>query len=200
MKKIAISLMLIVALTLIACQRNERSQGGTSGALTGSPAYNDPAITEADKAAPVVADVSASTGGTTVAAVMPVPGGGALDGHALFLANCSACHQATGQGVPGVFPPLDGSKYVTGDKVERLAAIMIYGLKGPVKVNGTTYNNVMLPLGKTLNDKELAAVASYVRGAWSNKASGLEATVFTKVRQQWGDRAQFEIAELGEEQ
>ncbi len=200
MKKIAISLMLVVTLAVVACERNERSQGGKSGALVGSPAYNDPAITDATKTAPVTADVSALAGTTTVAAVMPVAGGGAIDGQALFVANCSACHQTTGQGVPGVFPPLDGSKYVTGDKVERMAAIMIYGLKGPIHVNGTVYNNVMLPLGKTLNDKELAAIASYVRGAWSNKASGLEATVFTKVRQQYGERAQFEISELGEEQ
>lgn len=199
MKKIAISLSFCALFAMLACQRDERSQGGKSGPLSGSPAYNDPSAVAPETAIPVSADVSAHSGASSVMAVMPSAGGAGLDGQALFSANCAPCHQATGQGVPGAFPPLDGSSYVTGDKVERLASIMIYGLKGPINVNGVTYNNVMLPLGKTLNDKELAAIATYIRGAWSNKASGLEATVFAKVRQQWGDRAQFEISELGEE-
>lgn len=178
---------LIAAIVIVAgCERNERPQGGKQPAALGLPDSSSRA------------SLSTLPGVSYVAEVMPKPAG-TIDGQALYTATCAACHQANGKGVPGAFPPLDGSPYVAGDNIERLAAIMVYGLMGEVKVLGTTYNNVMLPQGQ-LKDAELAAIATYVRTSWSNKASGVEATVFTKVREKYGQRAQFNIKELGEEQ
>jgi mono/diheme cytochrome c family protein len=76
---------------------------------------------------------------------------------------------------------------------------MLYGLMGPIHVNGNLYNNVMAPLGGTLKDDELAAIATYIRGAWSNKAAPVGPEVFAAQRTKWGARGMFQIAELGEE-
>lgn len=176
----------LLVIVLCACERKEYPQAAAHGAPLGAPEYHSrPSL-------------SSTASVAYVSEVMPGGPGGAIDGQALYVANCSACHQATGKGVPGAFPPLDGSPYVTGDNVERLAAIMIYGLMGEIKVLGATYNNVMLPLGH-LKNEELAAIASYIRTSWSNKASAVEPAVFAKVRSKHGQRSQFNIKELGEE-
>jgi mono/diheme cytochrome c family protein len=57
-------------------------------------------------------------------------------GKKLFSANCVTCHQANGQGQPGQFPPLAGSEFVLGDASNRLIAIVLKGLQGPVQVKG----------------------------------------------------------------
>lgn len=78
--------------------------------------------------------------------------------------------------MPGAFPPLDGSPYVTSTNVERMAAIMLYGLKGEIKVLDVNYNSIMLPQ-KQYKDEELAAIAQLQSdSSWSNKASGVEPT------------------------
>lgn len=121
------------------------------------------------------------------------------DGAEVYGRTCVACHQMTGQGVPAVFPPLDGSPYVTGDNVERMASIMLYGLMGPINVKGAQFNSAMTPQGAMLNDEELAAVANYCRSSWSNKAAPITAEVFAAVRKKYGARGPFQISELGEE-
>lgn len=103
-----------------------------------------------------------------------------VDGKQLFNAQCVTCHQASGQGLPGVFPPLDGSEWVSGD--ERIVAnILLYGINGELAVAGTTYKGMMPAFGH-LGNEELAAVASYVRAAWSNKGEPLKAELFAQER------------------
>ena len=99
------------------------------------------------------------------------PGQGA-DGQQVFNANCVACHQATGKGLPGVFPPLDGSEWVNGD-ARVLANIVLHGVTGEISVAGQTYKGAMPPFGQ-LGDAELAAVLSHVRSAWSNKSTAIK--------------------------
>jgi len=77
-------------------------------------------------------------------------------GAAVYAANCVACHQDSGKGVPGAFPALDGSKVVNGPKGDQIAMLL----------NG---KNAM-PSWKTLSDVEIAAVITYTRNHWSNKA------------------------------
>lgn len=106
--------------------------------------------------------------------------GQGADGKQLFSANCVACHQAGGQGLAGVFPPLDGSEWVTGD--ERVVAnILLHGIDAEITVAGKTYKGSMPAFGH-LTDVELAAVASHVRSSWSNKAEPMKAELFAQER------------------
>ena len=106
--------------------------------------------------------------------------GAAVDGKAIFAAQCAACHQATGAGLPGVFPPLDGSEWVHGDP-RVLANILLHGVTGPITVKGNKYQGAM-PAFAQLSDAELAGIASFIRGNWSNKAEPLQAELFAKER------------------
>ena len=107
----------------------------------------------------------------TLADLRPAAGAakGAVDGKQVFAGNCASCHQATGKGLPGVFPPLAGSEWVTGDE-RVLANILLHGVTGELTVAGTAYQGSM-PSFKQLGDAELAAVASYVRSEWGNGAA-----------------------------
>ncbi|MEO6031932.1 MAG: cytochrome c [Burkholderiaceae bacterium] len=106
--------------------------------------------------------------------------GQGADGKQLFSANCVACHQASGQGLPGVFPPLDGSEWVTGDE-RVIANILLHGIEAEITVEGKTYKGSMPAFGH-LSDAELAAVASHVRSTWANKAAPLTAELFAQER------------------
>jgi len=78
-------------------------------------------------------------------------------GESVFAQNCMACHQATGKGVAGAFPPLDGSQIVNGPKVAQIA-LLLNGKPGTAMASF-----------KQLSDTDLAAVITYTRNAWSNK-------------------------------
>jgi len=95
-----------------------------------------------------------------------------VDGRQIFEGKCAACHQASGQGVPGVFPPLAASGWVLGDE-KVLASILLHGVNGDMEVQGTVYKGSM-PSWKAMNDDELAAVMSYIRSAWGNKAAEIK--------------------------
>ena len=112
--------------------------------------------------------------------------GAAVDGKAIFAAQCAACHQATGAGLPGVFPPLDGSEWVHGDP-RVLANILLHGVTGPITVKGNKFQGAM-PSFAQLTDAELAAVASYIRSSWSNKNDALEAKLFEDERKAGAER------------
>ncbi|MFM2288864.1 MAG: copa copper-resistance transrane precursor, cupredoxin domain, partial [Pseudomonadota bacterium] len=102
-------------------------------------------------------------------------------GEALFAGTCSVCHQANGQGIEGVFPPLAGSDLLAATP-RRAIHIALNGLTGPVKVNGKAYNSVMPPMSQ-LNDDELANILTYVTHAWGNKGGApFSATEIKAVR------------------
>ena len=100
----------------------------------------------------------------------------AIDGGQIYASKCAACHQATGAGIAGVFPPLAGSEWVLGsDKV--LVQIPLHGIAGALQVKGTIYNGAM-PVFSTLSDDEIAAVLTHIRSQWGNAAPAvLAATV-----------------------
>lgn len=93
----------------------------------------------------------------------------ANDGARVYIANCSSCHQIDGRGVPGAFPPLAGNPIVRGDPA-RLLRIVARGERGPVQIAGHAYNGEMPAWEGLLSREEIAAVVSYIRGAWRNNA------------------------------
>ena len=115
-------------------------------------------------------------------------GAAAADGAAIYAARCAACHQATGPGLPGVFPPLAGSEWVTGPD-ETLAAIVLHGVSGPLTVRGAAYDGAMPGFAAQLQDAELAAVLSFVRTQWGNAAPAVGAETVGRVRQATAARA-----------
>jgi mono/diheme cytochrome c family protein len=106
----------------------------------------------------------------------------APDGEKVYQRTCQACHQANGMGIAGSFPPLVQSEWVLGSE-ERMIAIVLNGLQGPIEVKGETYNNVMTPLA-ILKDAEIAAVLTYVRSneGWGNDAAAVTADQVKSVR------------------
>ena len=106
--------------------------------------------------------------------------GAVADGKQVFSVNCAACHQATGKGLPGVFPPLDGSEWVVGNE-RTLVNLLLHGVSGDITVMGNTYKGAM-PSFKQLGNNELAAVASYIRAEWSNKAGAIKPELFEAER------------------
>lgn len=93
----------------------------------------------------------------------------AADGATLFKENCSACHQPAGQGVPGAFPALAGDTFVVGDP------------RGPAYV--VTHGRGGMPnFSEDLDDTQIAAILSFVRSSWGNKADALTPDLVAKVR------------------
>ncbi len=87
-------------------------------------------------------------------------------GQALFAGTCSVCHQANGNGLAGVFPPLAKSDYLAADPKRAIAAVL-NGLSGKLTVNGQAYDSVMPPMNQ-LNDDEVANILSYVLNSFGN--------------------------------
>ena len=104
-----------------------------------------------------------------------------VDGAVVYASKCAACHQASGLGIPGVFPPLAGSEWVAGsDKV--LVQIPLHGVAGSIGVKGVTYQGAM-PSFSTLSDEEIAAVLTHVRSQWGNSAPPVEAATVQQGRE-----------------
>jgi mono/diheme cytochrome c family protein len=115
------------------------------------------------------------------------PAGASIDAAAIYAARCAACHQATGAGLPGVFPPLAGSEWVSGPE-RVLAALVLHGASGPLTVKGNAYNGAMPAFKEQLSDAEIAALLTHVRSQWGNAASALSAETVTKVRADTAER------------
>ncbi len=97
----------------------------------------------------------------------------------VYAANCLACHQSEGQGIPAAFPPLAGSDYLNEDK-ERAIRAVIHGLTGEITVNGERYNSVMPAMA--LGDEDVANVLTYVYSQWDNNGSVVTPAEVAKVR------------------
>jgi mono/diheme cytochrome c family protein len=123
---------------------------------------------------------------STVAVVPGTPaaaGGaaGAPNGAELFT-RCAACHQASGQGMPGAYPPLAGSEWLNGNP-EVPIRIVLHGLQGPITVKGASFNSAMTPFADQLSDAEIAAILTYERSSWGNHSSGVTAEQVKTVRE-----------------
>jgi nitrite reductase (NO-forming) len=91
-------------------------------------------------------------------------------GASVYNRVCASYHQGSGKGLPGSYPPLDGSVLATSSDVSVPVRIIIHGFKGKITRDGKDYDGAMPPWG-SLTDQEIADVLTYVRTNWSNKAS-----------------------------
>jgi mono/diheme cytochrome c family protein len=91
-------------------------------------------------------------------------------GKVVYESVCGICHGADGAGKVGQAPALAGSDLVNAAGFNRLAHIPLAGLTGPIKVKGQDWNMSMAAMGAALPDDDLAAVLTYIRRAWGNKA------------------------------
>jgi mono/diheme cytochrome c family protein len=82
-------------------------------------------------------------------------------GTTLFESYCAGCH-IDASGPRGENPPLEGASWVVGPE-QRLIKIVLHGVRGPIEVNGNTYNLHMPPHGHLLTDAQIASLAWYVR-------------------------------------
>lgn len=85
-------------------------------------------------------------------------------------ANCAACHQPDGEGVPGAFPPLAGhapNLVALESGREYMIKVVLYGLQGPITVLGEEYDVIMAPM-PYLSDEDIAAALNYALHSWGN--------------------------------
>ena len=102
------------------------------------------------------------------------------DGQALFQTNCVACHQSTGLGVPGSFPPLAKSDYLM-NRQDMGIGVLLHGINNEaITVNGKHFQGVMPQL--TLTDDQIASILTYVRNSWGNKSAAIKASDVKKMR------------------
>lgn len=89
------------------------------------------------------------------------------DGKEIYDDFCLQCHMANGEGVKGTFPPLAKSDYL--NDIDQSIHAIKYGLKGPIKVNGVSYNGNMINQG--LDEEEIADVMNYILNNWGNSST-----------------------------
>lgn len=117
-------------------------------------------------------------------------------GAAVFNQKCAVCHQMTGKGIPGVYPPLVGSSFVTGD-AKIPVRIVLHGFQGPITRAGQSINGVMQPWQNELSDQQVADVLTYIRSSWGNTAPAVDAATVKTIRDATKTKAgSFTEAEL----
>lgn len=117
------------------------------------------------------------------------------EGKTVYTTVCAACHQANGKGLPGAFPPLAGSDWVTGPE-QKIILTVLHGLAGEITVNGEKWNSMMPAQGATLDDRKVAAVLSYIRSEWGNSAPPVKTASVTALREKFKDHAPWTAADL----
>jgi mono/diheme cytochrome c family protein len=110
-------------------------------------------------------------------------------GKAVYENICGLCHNNDGMGKPGQAPPFAGSEWALGNP-NHMIRIPLAGLAGPVEVKGQQWNLSMPAMGAALPDDDLAAVLSYIRQSWGNKASAITPEQVKAVRAAVGNRTQ----------
>nr|WP_277881432.1 cytochrome c [Hymenobacter cyanobacteriorum] len=130
-------------------------------------------------AAPVAAQKKPAAKAPAKKAASTIPAPLLAQGSSVYKQYCLTCHLADGLGVDGMNPPLAKTDYVLGDKT-RLTKVLLNGLQG-VDINGEQYRGVM-PAQATLTDAQIAAVLTYVRNSFGNKASAVSAAEVKAVR------------------
>jgi cytochrome c oxidase cbb3-type subunit II len=107
----------------------------------------------------------------------------AAKGSSLYTANCSACHQASGEGLPGAFPPLKGNAVVNDDDATEHIHVVLRGLQA-TRVGGVLYGGAMPPFADRLSDADVAAILDFERSSWGNHGKSVIAAQVAAERPQ----------------
>ena len=142
------------------------------GCSKGASTTTTTTTTESTAAAPVASATAAADQN----------GASANDGAKVFQANCSSCHQASGKGVEGTFPPLANNPVVSGD-FKKLIHIVKYGLNGKIQAVGHSYDGMMPAWGQQLSTADIASVLTYIRSSWGNNGGAVTAAEVSSVSQ-----------------
>ncbi|MEY3386335.1 MAG: hypothetical protein RIR53_1146 [Bacteroidota bacterium] len=89
-------------------------------------------------------------------------------GQQVYTEYCKTCHQANGQGLGTVYPPLAKSDYLKNTPMPQIIKEVVNGKSGKIKVNGKEYNGVMAPIPKKYTDQDIASVITYVYNSFGN--------------------------------
>ncbi len=127
---------------------------------------------------------------------------GLTRGLPLYRNQCASCHGVDGEGLKGLAPPLLNSEYVS-ESPEKLAAIMLYGLTGPISVNGEAYEfNVAMPgIGnqESISDQDIVDIGNYIRNAFTTSPQNLTVKKVDSLRNLKRSKDQvFTVKELNE--
>ena len=147
MKNKYIAIAAFVAMSMMSCGSEEAAEKATD-------AIKDAATETVEAVKEEVAETVEAVATTDYAA-----------GEEIYGRTCKACHQATGTGIPGAFPPLAESDYLLEDKIRAIKQV-INGSSEEMIVNGVTYNGTMTP--QNLEDQEIVDVLNYVLNSWGN--------------------------------
>jgi len=115
--------------------------------------------------------VAASAGEGALGQVLK---GDAVKGRDLYIVNCSACHQVSGEGLPGVFPPLKGSGVVNKDDAAKHIDVVLNGMQG-ARAGGVIYASTMPQFAGVLSDAEIVDIINYERSSWGNHGKPVSA-------------------------
>jgi mono/diheme cytochrome c family protein len=107
-------------------------------------------------------------------------------GRDVYAKTCQQCHKPDGLGQEGLAPPLANSDWVLGSE-QRIARIVLHGLRGPITVGGKTYN-LDMPSWQTLSDDQLAGVLTFVRRSWDHDADPVEPAMIAALRKEFAGR------------
>ena len=113
-----------------------------------------------------------------------------LSGSQLYQQQCASCHLENGRGIPGKYPPLVGSAWVTGAP-NRLAVLVLDGVKGERGADGARYAGVMPAWRTVLPPADAASLLTYIRQAWGNTAPAISAADIRKLFYQYPARPDF---------
>ncbi len=181
----------LAALVLASCCDKDDTKQGRKGSLTEEGVERlsllDTVLVKEDSVAKAV--VKPVTDATPVDVVPAKPAvsdevlAKAVAGGKIAYVTCAACHQATGAGIPGAFPPIAKSNWVNQLENSEAIKIVLFGLQGEVKVNGVPYNGMMIPQGAMLNDQQVADVLTYVKNSWGNEGGYVAPDEVTEIRE-----------------
>ncbi|HZL00695.1 MAG TPA: c-type cytochrome [Caulobacteraceae bacterium] len=151
--------------------RNAHSSA--SGSMARVVAFSTSKMSDQDLAA--VATYLKALPATRIARARPIDAAVMSQGQAIYVDNCSGCHKMDGTGIPRFFPPLGGNTNVQAANPTTLAHIVLTGTIMPATATRPT-QFAMPAFAWKLSDKEIAAVASYIRNSWGNAAPVVSAS------------------------